>query len=106
MKKIFRHGDLVFEAYKGDDGKELPHTNSFVCAEGETTGHKHLLTVPKVDDMEITQLPTGEYIFSLKTDGTLTHEEHKKIVLPQGKYIMRHEKEFDYFGQSIRKVID
>ena len=106
MKKTFRHGDLVFEAYEGENGKELKHTNSFVCAEGKTTGHKHLLTVPNVEDMEIARLPTGEYIFRLKTDGVLTHEEHKKISLPKGRYIMRHEREFSYFEKATRQVID
>lgn len=109
MKKqinFYRHGDLNFHLYDGEEGKEINHKGSFVLAEGETTGHKHVITVARVDDMEITQLPTGEYVFVLKKDAKINHEEHKTIELPKGKYIMRHEREYDYFQLATRQVID
>lgn len=104
--KFYRHGDLNFHPYAGEDGKEIKHKGSFVLAEGETTGHKHVISVPNLDDMEITQLPTGEYVLNLNRDGEITHEEHQKITLPKGKYIMRHEREYDYYQLASRQVID
>jgi hypothetical protein len=104
--KFYRHGDLSFHPYQGENGSEIKHKGKFVLAEGETTGHKHVISVPNLDDMEITKLSTGEYVINLNRDGEITHEEHKTIILPKGKYIMRHEREYNYFQLATQQVID
>lgn len=104
---FYRHGDLNFHPInESQEGEVLKHNGNYVLAEGETTGHKHVISVPNVDDMKITKLSTGEYILSLKKDAEVTHEEHKKIILPKGKYIMRHEREYNYYELSTQQVID
>lgn len=103
---ILRHGDVTLQTYNGKiEGQEVKHNGLFKLALGETTGHSHKLTVPKVSDMEIYETAFGR-IIRLKTDGTLTHEEHKTITIPAGDYIQKQEREMDWFQKTIRKVLD
>ena len=104
--KHFRHGDISLQPCEKVEGELLKHNGSFVLAEGETTGHKHVLTVPNLDDMEIYKLPDGGMIFRLKAESTLTHPEHKTLTIPIGDYKMSNEREKDWFSLSVRKVVD
>ncbi len=104
--KIYRHGDLAFHFVKETSGEILKHNGSFVAAEGETTGHKHLIEVNNKNDLIIKKDTNGNYYFELINDGQISHEEHKTIVLPRGKYKMLHEQEKDWFSLSVRKVVD
>jgi len=106
MKFKFQ-GDVMFHPFNGDlPEKKINHNGSFVLALGETTGHKHVITVDRPDQMEMRQLPNGEYVMILKTQGTVTHEEHKTIFLAPGTYRVGKEREVDHFSQTVRKVID
>lgn len=103
---IIRHGDVVFYRVNEIPArlKEIKiNGNEWVAAYGETTGHKHLLTCER---MTIRQAENGRYFLSLEVDGTLTHEEHKTIVLPKGDYLVGSEQEMDWFTKTKRKVID
>lgn len=102
-KQTYRHGDLFFTPVDKLEGSEVKHNGSFVLAEGETTGHKHLLTA---DRMTIRKTEDGRFYLSLETPGTITHEEHKTIVLPPGIYEMGNEREKDWFSGAVRQVID
>lgn len=107
MKNIYRHGDIsLHETTDIEKGEIIKHKGSFVLAEGETTGHKHLITVPDIADMVVTKLADGSAILSLKSDGLLTHEEHKTIKVKKGVYKIQNEREFDYFQKATRKVLD
>lgn len=101
--QIYRHGDLFFKPVKKVEGKEIKHQGSFVLAEGETTGHKHVITAER---MEIRQAENGRFYLSLGNGGTVTHEEHKTITLPPGLYEMGNEREKDWFNGAVRKVVD
>ena|SRR3990167_1666209 len=103
MKNIlYRHGDLLLYPVKELKGEEVKNNGQFILAEGETTGHKHLLVA---DRMTIKQDQNGYYI-SLEKPGTLTHEEHKTLEIQPGKYFVRKEREKDWFSQAVRKVQD
>jgi hypothetical protein len=106
MKNIYRHGDISLHPTKEVKGERVKHNGAFVLAEGETTGHKHVLRVPNVDDMEIFKTPEGGYYMRLKSEGTITHEEHRKVVVAPGTYKMVNEREYDWFGKATRKVQD
>lgn len=105
---MFKHqGDVPFHPYKGKiKGELVTHKGSVVLALGEQTGHKHVITVPKIDDMEARKLPDGGWILTLKTDGTVTHEEHGPVVIPAGVYRVDKEREVDHFAEVTRKVVD
>lgn len=103
---LARHGDLSFRAIEKIEGDAIKHDGSFVLALGEHTGHKHVITTEKPQDMEIFRAKDGRYIIRLASKGTLTHEEHKPIEFEAGIYEMRQEREFDYALGETRKVID
>lgn len=108
MTKNIRHGDVNFAPFYGkieSNSKEVNHKGSFVFALGETTGHKHVITVPKIEDMDIYETAVGR-IYVLKTAGKLSHEEHETITIPAGTYQQVQEQEMDWFQNVSRKVID
>ena len=103
---IYRHGDLIFKPVSDIKGEKIAHDGSFVLALGEHTGHKHVLTVPSVDDMEIFRTPDGGIYMRLKAEGTVTHEEHRPVKMKPDTYSMGQEREFEYaLGETV-KVID
>lgn len=104
--KNFRHGDIDLIEVDKIEGEIIKHKSSFVLAEGETTGHKHVIQTSNPNDLEILKTSDGRYFFNLKSEGTVSHEEHNTIKIAPGKYEMKREREFDYFGMTTRKVID
>ncbi len=106
MKNNYRHGDIGLQSVEKAEGEILSHKGSFVLAEGETTGHKHVISVKNPNDLEILQTKDGRYFFKLKSEGEITHEEHKTIKVSPGTYEMKREREYDWFSNSTRRVID
>ena len=105
MKKFYRHGDLILRPItKLPEGlKEVENKGVFVLAEGETTGHKHLLTG---DKMKILQDSNGKFYMQFGEPIKLTHEEHSTITILPGIYEIGNEREYDYALESIKKVLD
>ena len=99
-------GDIIFQPYSGAlKGKKETHRGSFIVGYGEATGHHHKVTVANVEDMEVVKVDGG-FILRLKSEGTVTHQEHKPIKLAPGTYHIKHEREKDWFSLAVRKVID
>lgn len=109
---LYRHGDLAITQISQEEAKKLivgdafKHNKSFVLAEGETTGHKHLLTTSNVDDLNVFVDDQGRYILQVEKQATLTHEEHKQIDIMPGWYVVSPEREHDYFEKNVREVVD
>lgn len=107
--ELYRHGDLIFKQLS-----ELPSNlkkltlsdNSFVLALGEVTGHKHVMTAEKEEDLKIFQDSQGRYVLEVVHPTTLSHEEHATLTFRPGIYVMDNEREHDYFQQVERQVID
>lgn len=106
MKQLIRHGDVTLHPVKTVEGDLIKHNGSFVVALGEATGHHHRLTVKNSDDLEIRKSVDGRMFFVLKSEGTLTHEEHETITLPIGTYEQKQEREYDWFALQTRRVVD
>lgn len=107
-----RHGDISFYEISKKEfdklkGEKVKHNGSFVLSEGETTGHKHVITATDILDMDIFKIEDGGYVFQLKSEGSVVHEEHKKLKFSPNYYRVGKEREVDHFAGSItRKVID
>lgn len=102
----FRHGDLVINKINKTD-ISLDKVKSAVLAEGEHTGHKHLLR-PLDNSAQIEFKRTLDNLV-FKVEGgraSLTHEEHKEIIFEPGVYEVKILREFDYFNEEIRQVLD
>lgn len=108
MKNIpIRNGDINFHPVNKIEGEIVEHKGEFIVGYGETTGHKHRLSVKNKDNLIIRKDTFGNYYFELKEDGILTHEEHKQITIPAGLYRKFQEEEVDHFASSVvRKVVD
>ena len=103
-----RHGDLMFYPIKSMPKGKVHKTKSYVVAEGETTGHKHVLASDQ--DIEVIVKEIGddlaETYLEVKAPSKLTHEEHRTLTLDPGKYKVIREREHDYLKQEERRVID
>lgn len=106
MKNFKHQGDIPLYPHKGKiHGEKVKHGGSIILAFGEATGHHHKLTVENPNDLEIVKTEGG-YILTLKSPGTITHQEHLSITLAPGIYRSGHEREKDWFSLSTRKVVD
>lgn len=101
----YRHGDIPLYKIDKPEGKKLTHNGSFIIALGEATGHHHQITVVDVNDLEVRETKDG-YILVLRSEGELTHQEHGTIRIAPGTYKVGREREMDWFGLNVRRVID
>lgn len=104
----FKHqGDIPFYPFNGKIiGKKVKHTGSVTLALGEHTGHKHVISVLDHNDLEAWKQLDGGWIITLKTEGTLVHNQHGTLTIAPGTYRVGQEREVDWFAEVTRKVID
>ena len=76
-----------------------------VLAEGETTGHYHGISE---DGVALLECPKGKrYVKNSNSHSVnLTHQEHKPITVDPGIWEIRIVREYDYFQEMERKVVD
>lgn len=98
----YRHGDLFYKRVESIKGEKTFEGERFTLAEGEATGHHHVLTAPKIEIYD----DGGQRYVNLASTGTLTHPEHGVITVEPGTYIEIREREFDYFQGEMRRVVD
>ena len=95
--KIFRQGDLVFRQV--DEVAEGKPLDKLVIAEGEVTGHHHVLIA------EAGSLIRGNKTkFTLTGKAKLVHPEHDTIPFSIGTYIVLTEKEHDYINNTLTEL--
>jgi hypothetical protein len=74
-----------------------------VLADGETTGHAHVLDTC---DVNVFEMDNGTREFSLSDITTVKHEEHKPIDIPKGDWVSDKVMEYDHFAEEAKKVQD
>lgn len=94
-------GDMVFVPFTGEVSGAKKQSRVTV-GWGEVTGHTHDV---HCDDMKVVKTDKG-FILVLSSEGRVTHQEHKDIILAPGTYFVEHEREYDHFSNVTRKVID
>ena len=118
-QKQIVQGDILFIRlpFQGTQGHALDYmqSESPVIAEGEKTGHKHMLT------SGLFNLFTGQAGFALSERGgvsdafaclfvqeeaTVSHEEHSPAVLEPGWWGIRRQRREDYKAATARIVDD
>ena len=99
--KIFRHGDLLIREITEFPKKLKRISQNGVLAEGEVTGHLHRLEGKHeiYDGM-------SEKFFEAFEENKLTHDEHKMLKIPKGKYIVLNEREYNPWDEDIQEVYD
>ena len=96
---MIRQGDILFkESTDKVDGEGL---KKLVIAEGEITGHHHILVA------EAGSKIVGDRTkFTVLGKAKLIHPEHDTINFTSGTYIVSTEREYDYIDQQLKAVQD
>jgi len=115
MIKKYKGGDPR-QAYQGDvslikilksdvevEFSPLPQ-EGIVIAEGEATGHKHVLVADRKAVIEIAKDPNGYFINVKNGTATIRHEEHEAQVIKQGLHFFG--RQWEYSDLDDRKVTD
>jgi len=101
MNKLIRQGDVLLVPVN-----EAPPTNakivtSVILAEGEATGHNHVIEAPRIARWE-------DFICVMDDIGTLSHPDHDPVpakVVPPGTYRVVRQQEYTLSGMW-KQVID
>ncbi len=98
---MYRHGDLIIipVAELPANCKKQQH---LTLAHGEVTGHTH--RIAEVDSADLYALADQFFLHVTAEQALVVHEEHRPIPLPQGHYMIRHQRE--YTPQRILRVVD
>jgi len=105
MKGIqIQHGDVLLKPVERLPKGVIQHKNNgrLVVAEGEATGHAHVITDLGAVLWEL----KGDLYLEVAEIVTITHEEHKPLEIPEGIYQIGRVQEYDYFQEMARRVID
>lgn len=106
-KKIhYRQGDLLIERIPDQirDTKKQKRLRRIVLAEGEATGHHHVLEVGEYSDPADWWKDGEAQMVNLSSPAVIRHEEHGRIPLPAGTYRITRQRE--YSPEEIRNVAD
>ena len=97
---LIQQGDVLIKKVASVKGKKLNHKT---LALGEATGHHHTITDGEADLYEKDGVL---YLHVESENATLTHQEHKAVVIPCGDYEIGIVKEYDHFTEEAKNVED
>ena len=100
---LYQQGDVLIEGIVDipKEAKRLMET-CIVLAEGEATGHAHVIT-----DKLAKAFCVGDALFlELSKDTEVKHEEHGTVTLSPGKYKVGIVREYDHFAEEAHRVQD
>lgn len=101
--KKWQQGDVIIKSThipKKEWGKKLNH---LILQKSDISQHAHVV---KGDAVLYEGKNKDEFYLDVSKDTIITHEEHKEIKLPKGKYLVYGVKEFDPFEEEIRRIRD
>ena len=103
MKLFARQGDVyIFQV--DETNKPLEEKRELILAEGEVTGHRHVLIGDRVESKILVHYD-GQWWIEGGGGAVVTHQEHAPITLPAGKYAVRIQREYDPVSYA-RQVVD
>ncbi len=106
-KLTYQHGDvLAFRIEKIPSGVKtvVPKSGRHMLAEGEVTGHAHVIC--DLDNCDLYADENGTLYLEVRNAVDLTHEEHKTQTIEPGAYRIGRVQEIDPFAEEIRQVAD
>ena len=101
---LYQQGDVLLisvDEIPEKAKKVAKQKGRYILAEGEATGHAHAV----IDKIGLFNVEDNLFLNATK-EFTVTHEEHKNITVPPGKYKIHIVKEYDHFEEEARKVRD
>lgn len=98
---IYRHGDLLIKSCKK---REVKNKGDYIkLALGEATGHHHTL---EGKNIFFDGIDGAIKYFEITEPVNLTHQEHNTLQITPGSYEIIIEREYDYFEENIKNVVD
>jgi len=104
-KTQIQHGDVLLQKVEGLPVGVKPVSRQaigLVIAEGEATGHHHVITDKGATLWEL----KGDMYLEATEPVTITHDEHKPLPIPEGIYHIGRVREYDYLAEMERRVVD
>lgn len=101
---VIQQGDVILRKLPGLPRGTIEKVSQQRCvlAQGEHTGHAHL-----IEDDEAELIRIGEkMLLRLGREATVRHQEHLPITLSPGIWEVGQVHEYDYLAQMVRKVQD
>lgn len=106
-KLIHQHGDvLLFKLSCLPNGlqKVQPQNRKYILAEGEATGHAHV--IPNLTKCDVYADSDGNLFLDVRSTVELRHEEHATQRVKRGTYRVGRVREIDPFSEEIERVRD
>ena len=100
IKQFLQQGDVIVTKVIGIKGKKLNH---LTLARGEATGHHHTITE---GEAELYEESGVLFLRVISEKATLTHQEHKPIIIEEGEYQIGIVREYSHFDEESRRVQD
>lgn len=103
-KNTAQQGDVLFKKADGIliENEVIISKNRCVVAEGEHTGHMHVLESPNAEMFKL-----GDKMFlKLGSSSTVKHQEHNPITLDKGMWEIGRVQEYDYYQNMKKAVVD
>jgi len=92
MQRMYRQGDVLLVASKIPEGTKLAKRSRVRVAEGEATGHAHVLE--PTEDATVLVDVDAEFVRIMGANGLLVHDEHTAIAIPEGDYQVVRQREY------------
>lgn len=107
MMKMLQQGDVTMEKVEGipATAKRVSSDNGrLVLRDGEVTGHAH--RVIESPGVELYEDEHGTLWMVTEKPVDVTHEEHKTVTVPPGKWQIGGVREWDYLQEMEREIVD
>ena|SRR3990167_7194600 len=101
---LLQQGDVLLKKIeKIPAGKKIDKkARGYVLADGETTGHAHVIE----EEVELVE-KAGVLYLGVRGDSVmLKHEEHGHIEIPVGNYEIGIVREYDHFAEEAKPIVD
>jgi hypothetical protein len=96
----YQQGDVIIKP-ANIPTRHIPK-DSRVVAYGEATGHRHEV----IGDGYVTEVDGVLYLHIGQGGAEIKHEEHGKVSIPPGDYVINKVVEYDHFAEESREVMD
>lgn len=100
--RYYQQGDILVKSVDEIPAEGQLIKGRIVLAEGEVTGHAHVITGKSV----LAYVVAGQMYIDVSAPTEIKHEEHGPIVIQPGKYRVDHVREYDHFEEEARYVAD
>ena len=99
--RFFRHGDLLIRKVSSIP-KTAILTSTNIIAEGERRGHNHRI----VGFHQVFETLDKQLYFQAEEHVLIKHPDHNTLDIPEGQYIIEHQRRYNPFEDVQEEVLD